>query len=685
MVRVGKLLTFVGACLAPVATLHAQADAPTGGDAAAESGDGGEPLVIVVTGRGLEEAPASPAYGTVRLDRDELIATGSGRLEDTLASIAGFQQFRRSDSRSANPSAQGATLRALGGNATSRALVLLDGIPMSDPFFGYIPFSAIVPELLGGAQVTRGGGSGPFGAGALAGTIELFSADAGTLGPVAARALIGSRDALEASATLAPRLGNGFVVASARYDSGAGFFTTPPEQRVPASVPAGYESWSAQLRGVAPLTRSTELQARVLAFRDQRTLRFAGADSLSEGQDASIRLVGQGRWQFDLLGYVQARNFANVVISSTRFTPVLDQRATPSTGVGGKLEVRPPVGTRTVLRLGADYRMAQGEVAEDAINAFSGAVTERRSGGGRDGDLGLFAEGDRTFGELVVTAGVRVDRFTIKDGFFEVRDAAGAVRSREAFRDRSGWETSLRAGALYSLAGGWRLRAAAYSGLRLPTLNELYRPFVVFPLTTLANADLRNERLVGYEAGAEYRRGRHAVSFTVFDNEVEDAVANVTLATNLRQRRNIDAIRTRGVEVQAEAGWRDWEAEASLAYTDARVRATGLAASLDGKRPAQSPRWAASASLRYRFSGDGSLTATLRHAGAQFEDDLETDFLPAATTLNAYAEVPITGRFGLLLRGENLTGETVITRNQEGSIDLGAPRTVWLGVLFRTR
>ncbi|HBQ54524.1 MAG TPA: hypothetical protein DD790_08550, partial [Erythrobacter sp.] len=62
--------------------------------------------------------------------------------------VAGFQQFRRSDSRSANASAQGATLRALGGNATSRALVLLDGVPMSDPFFGYIPFSAIAPERL---------------------------------------------------------------------------------------------------------------------------------------------------------------------------------------------------------------------------------------------------------------------------------------------------------------------------------------------------------------------------------------------------------------------------------------------------------------------------------------------------------------------------------------------------------
>src|SRR5690606_25962216 len=123
-------------------------------------------------------------------EREDLVSTGSGRLEDALGNVAGFQQFRRSDSRSSNPSAQGVTLRALGGNATSRALVLLDGVPLTDPFFGYVPFNAVAPERLGRVRVTRGGGSGPFGAGALAGTIELESADAAELGLFQGSALL---------------------------------------------------------------------------------------------------------------------------------------------------------------------------------------------------------------------------------------------------------------------------------------------------------------------------------------------------------------------------------------------------------------------------------------------------------------------------------------------------------------
>jgi outer membrane receptor for Fe3+-dicitrate len=91
---------------------------------------------VVVLGRGLALPPGTPAYGAVTIGHDRLNGDASGRVEDVLADVAGFQQFRRSDSRSANPSAQGVTLRALGGNASSRALVLLDGVPIADPFFG---------------------------------------------------------------------------------------------------------------------------------------------------------------------------------------------------------------------------------------------------------------------------------------------------------------------------------------------------------------------------------------------------------------------------------------------------------------------------------------------------------------------------------------------------------------------
>ena len=73
---------------------------------------------------------------------------------------------------------------------------------------------------------------------------------------------------------------------------------------------------------------------------------------------------------------------------------------------------------------------------------------------------------------------------------------------------------------------------------------------------------------------------------------------------------------------------------------------------------------------------------TVRHVGEQFESDLETDRLAPATTLGAFVQLPLARPLSLVVRGENLTGETIVTRNADGTLDLGAPRTIWAGVRY---
>ena len=661
---------------------------------------------IVVTGRGLPDGPAVPAYDVQTLDRKTLDASASGRIEDTLTNIAGFQQFRRSDSRSANPSAQGVTLRALGGDATSRTLVLLDGVPMADPFFGYVPLSAIAPDRLATARITRGGGSGAFGAGAVAGTIELDSASARELGLFNGEALVDNRGETELSGTLAPKLGKGFAEISGRWDRGEGFWTTPAAQRVPASVRARYDSYSLGTRYVAPVTEDIEVQARGLVYNDNRVLRFAGATSNSNGQDASVRLVGHGRWQFDALAYLQARGFSDVVVSSSTFRPTLDEYRTPSTGLGGKLELRPPVGAAHVFKLGADWRLGIGRTNDAVESATTGAVTARRSSGGRNGDTGLFAEDDWTVGALVLTAGARADRWTIRNGFFTQTTPTGAITTADSYPDRAGWQGSYRGGGVLKIMPGIKLRAAAYSQLRQPTLNELYRPFTVAStapgqsqiVITNANAALANEQLHGVEAGFDATVVKGVTfSLTGFIDRLEHAIGNRTLSvtsaqnletgvltvTTIRQRVNLDAIRARGLELDGHAVADRFTLDCSLALTDSIVEASGTAAALNGLRPAQTPRIAGSVTLGWHPHRGYDVELILRRVGAQYEDDLNSSILPAATTLGAVLQVPLSHNFTLVLRGENLTDTLVETRNQAGSIDLGAPRTIWAGVKVR--
>ncbi|MBO9576076.1 MAG: TonB-dependent receptor [Sphingobium sp.] len=662
------------ATTAPLNALHAQA---------ADASSDGKDDAIIVLGRGLALPPGTPAYGSITLDRDRLQSEASGQLESALLDVAGFQQFRRSDSRSANPSSQGVTLRALGGNATSRALVLLDGVPQADPFFGSVPFNMLVPDRLGAVRVTRGGGAGAFGAGTVAGTIELFSADRSQLPLFQGSGFYGSRNAQDVSASYSPNVGEGFVSVSGKFSRGDGFNTTPVNQQNAATVPARYQSWSVGVSGVSPVGDQGEIQGRVSFYRDDRTLRFAGADNGQEGQDASLRFLWRGDWQIEALGYVQFRNFDNIVISATSFKPTLNQRNTPATGVGGKIELRPPTGADNVLRVGADTRITTADMYEDALNATTGATTARRNAHGRQMTTGFYIEDDYTLGDVVLTGGARVDRWSVTQGHFTERNGAGTIVIDNAFADRDNWEGSFRAGALWHATGGVDLRAAGYTSFRMPTLNELYRSFAVFPVTTRANAALEPERLRGGEVGLDLTPapGLH-FSATAFYNRLDNAIANVTIGTNLRERRNVDAIEAKGIELSGSIKLGDFDLDTSYAYNDSRVKASGTAAQLNNLRPAQSPRHMASGTLAWTGPHKIRLASTLRYTGPQYEDDLQTDVLPGVATVDGYVRLPVAKRFALIGRVENALDATVLTRKVGTSIDLGAPRTFWIGITF---
>ena len=82
----------------------------------------------------------------------------------------------------------------------------------------------------------------------------------------------------------------------------------------------------------------------------------------------------------------------------------------------------------------------------------------------------------------------------------QVRSATGAPTLNDASPDADEIVPTARVGVRRDM-GGFALRAAAYSGFRAPTLNELHRPFRVGNDVTEANAALKSERLAGAEIG----------------------------------------------------------------------------------------------------------------------------------------------------------------------------------------
>jgi vitamin B12 transporter len=297
-----------------------------------------------------------------------------------------------------------------------------------------------------------------------------------------------------------------------------------------------------------------------------------------------------------------------------------------------------------------------------------------------------------------VTGGARIDRWNIREGFLDERVlATGQILTDTDFADRSGWEPTARAGIAWRPAGAVTLRGAAYLGWRLPTLNELYRPFRVGADATAANADLDPERLEGVEVGADYRPLSTArIGVTLFANRLKDGIANVTLGRGpgtfpgvgfvaaggeYRQRRNLDAIDARGIELDTRLDIGRWSLSGGYSYVDAEVEASGTALPLNGLRPAQTPKHMLAATLCWRSLMGARAALTARYVGSQHEDDLNSQILPAALTFDAVASVPLGGRLALEARAENITNQRVAAGiSSDGIVERATPRTLWIGL-----
>jgi vitamin B12 transporter len=413
--------------------------------------------------------------------------------------------------------------------------------------------------------------------------------------------------------------------------------------------------------------------------------------------------VSNGVLPWSVLAYVQIRDFDNrfAAVSADRATATLtlDQYSGPATGRGLRLEIRPGFG-RVTLRLGADLRLMEGRTQE-LYQFVAGSPTRQRSAGGSSTTGGMFAEAGWEHGPFTLTAGARIDRWHLTDGRLRERSlATNALITDIVFGNRGGAEPTGRAGLAWRLVPTLTFRSAAYLGWRLPTLNELYRPFRVGLDATAANAALAPERLQGAEIGFDWRPAPGTrIAITLFANRLIDPIANVTLGQGpgnfpgvgfvaaggqVRMRQNVDAVESRGIELDGSLRLGQFRLAAGYSFADATVAASGTALPLDGLRPAQTPRHNLAAALSWQGRGGAYGSVGAHYTSDQFEDDLNRQRLPGAFTFDALFSLPIGRGLTIDARAENLTDERVIAGvSAAGILERATPRTLWLGLNWR--
>jgi vitamin B12 transporter len=200
---------------------------------------------IVVSAQRLVDSISSGVYSRQTIDRDDLNGPSLG-LDDVLRRVPGFGLFRRQASRAAHPTTQGVSLRGLGPNGAGRTLVLLDGMPLNDPFGGWVEWVNLPPSYIEQASVVRGGGAGTWGNSALAGVVRLDSRQ--LIGnSLSGDVRVGSKSSLSGSVQAQGSIADGLVTALAHHAQTDGYYLLSSEQRGEADRRAARNSEGARL------------------------------------------------------------------------------------------------------------------------------------------------------------------------------------------------------------------------------------------------------------------------------------------------------------------------------------------------------------------------------------------------------------------------------------------------------
>ncbi len=633
---------------------------------------------VTITATRTSTPLSETAASVVQLDSTKLDTTAATTLDDALRQVAGFSLFRRSGSRTANPTSQGVSLRATGGSGASRALVLADGLPLNDPFGGWIYWDRVPRESINQVEVLLGGASHLYGSSALGGVIDIATRSIANNG-ISISASYGNQDSPNVSvfASGSKDEWSGSVAFEGFHTDG--YILVPEDQRGTVDTEAGTENLTTNLRIERKVGESGRLFARTSFFGESRE----NGTPLQTNRTHLRQFVFGGDWAETSFGSIKFNSYGGTQVYDQNFSAISSDRNSetltrlqrvPAQVFGFTTQWSRSFTRRQTVVAGFEGREVRG--ASDEIAYANGRATSFIGAGGRERTIGGYVEDLVRLGSRVwLNVGGRVDRWRNFAALSATRPVTAANPTTVTFfPDRSETAFSPHASIVYQVNKRVSLIASMSRAFRAPTLNELYRSFRVGNVLTLANENLRAERLTGGEAGVRFNspNDKFSVRGSFFWNEITRPVANVTLTTTpaliTRQRQNLGRTRSRGVELQSEARLNsNWDVSASYLFADATVVEFPANVGLEGLLLPQVPRHQVTFQTRYVNPSLLTVGFQARASSSQFDDDLNQFRLASYFTLDAIVSRRITEKVELFAAVENVfnqryeVGKTPVT------------------------
>jgi len=625
---------------------------------------------VTVSASRTEMRLADTPGSTILLSHADVTSTPALRVDDVLRQVPGFSLYRRSDSRVANASNQGVSLRGLGGSASSRALVLEDGLPIVDAFGGWVYWDRVPRESIQSVEVFRGGASNLYGSDALGGVVQFITRQP-QYPAFSLETSYGNEHTPDLSFWTGSRAGKwDFSIDSEMFRTD-GYVLVPTWQRGTVDTPANSRDASLEFtvghqtgatgRAFARGNFYTEFRHNGTTIQTNDTTTGGGALGLDQrfGSNDSLMLRAYGQMQ----GYDQ--RFSSVAANRDSES-LTDLQYVPEQVVGGASQWTHLLGKYQTLVGGADAMEVMGASDEQF---FSSAVhTRNNAAGGRQRIVGLFGEDLIRVKNWTVILGARVDNWNNFNASSICTPIDGACASPSVlYPSRSDLAFSPRLSVLRSLTQHVSVTASMYRAFRAPTLNELYRTFRQANVLTLNNPFLNAERLTGAEAGVNVAALDRKLDLrgTFFWSDIVDPIENVTTNPTsspvLRQKQNLGRVRSRGVELDGIVHLkRDLQISAGYAFTDSTVVNYTVPPgepSLLGNDVAQVPHNVFTWEARYWNPSRIMLSVQGRFIGNQFDDDQNLYPLGRFYTMDLQIGRNLTRNLEIFAAAENLLNE----------------------------
>jgi outer membrane receptor protein involved in Fe transport len=682
------------------------------------------PPVTVSAGRGsdLEKLDVSTSV----LTREQVRAMPETGVDQIVNKIPGIWTFTIPTGQ-LHPTGQPFNIRGFGTSTTINTLVMIDGVPMNDPYFRTVDWSQVAKESVQSIEVIRGGGATSlWGNMAMGGIVNIITKEPTRTGATgdasygsynsfngAAGATWRFNDRVKAGLDYAHSNTSGYNLTPAQYQNGNLVATASQVNNVTFST---YLNPSDSLKILAKAYYHQSYEDGLVwefAHNNWSTYRFLLGATYTLDEKSSISFSGwAGGGSFGTTNVASGAYSLNNINAINQF--VSQTETAPNNNQGGSVFYQLDTELIKDVKIGVDARRTY---VTDNINLFASAAAAPTTfiNQGEQRLEGVFGQGTLVVPRipLYITIGLRGDFYqALNASQFTVNSATNNI-----IPNSSAASFDPRVGLKYYVTDELTLRGAVYRNFSAPGMNQMYRSFAAGTSFTTTNPNLQPMNNVGEEAGFDFKWREFSLSATYFNNNLDNYIDFVKICntnaacaapfitaaglspafTTVNQYNNVGSANFRGFEVIGS--WQPLEQlrfTAGFTQTTAQLTSSNFPAlEFTGVQLGQVPQWMLNVGAEWRPLPELALNINLKSFPAYWNDTGHTQLNDAATLVDIGASYAVARNVDLygsiqnlfntqyLAQGYTLTSFQGSTVNATSIPQLGMP--LWATVGLRAR